>query len=147
MGVQAYVFIGQPQPVKIGTLDLPNSLIGVTGTGLTTTDEFYQSLTTVWVEPTTGQVLKGSKDLQQWAELNGSKVLDLADLQLGYNDATVSHFVSQAKENVKQLNLISKTIPIVAPIVGLVLAAVGFLMVRGPRRPSKSTEEPQATAA
>jgi Porin PorA len=146
-GLKTYVFVGQPQAVKTGTLDLPNSLIGVTGQGTTTTDAFYQSTTTVWVEPVTGQVLKGQKDLQQWAELNGTKVLELADLQLGYNDATVAHFASEAKKNVKQLKLVTTTLPIFGPIIGIALAVVGLMMVRPPKQASSESGKPEAKAA
>jgi hypothetical protein len=145
-GIDAYMFAGRPRPVKVGTLDLPNSLIGVTGQGETTTDQYYQAATTVWIEPETGRVLKGAKDLQQWAQLNGAKVLDLADLKLAYDKATVDTFVSRAKTDVKKLNLISKTIPIVSPIIGLILVVIAFFMLREPKT-APSPKEPQAVAA
>jgi len=143
-GVTAYVFEGTPHAVKNGTLDLPNALIGVTGKGETTTDTFYQAKTTVWIEPQTGRVLKGEKDLQQWAELNGAKVLDLADIKIGYDDATVAHFVSEAKKDIKQLRIVTKVLPIFGPIIGVILVIIGLMMLRSPKSTSTPSPEPQA---
>lgn len=145
--VSVYVFEGQPHPVSVGPLELPNSLIGVTGQGQTSTTQMYQATTSVWIEPTTGQVLKGQKDLQQWAELNGTKVLDLANLQLRYSDATVAHFAEQAKENVKQLKLATTTLPIVGPIIGVILVIAGLMLLRPRKQASTSSSEPEARAA
>ena len=146
-GVTAYIFEGKPHPVQNGTLDLPNSLIGVEGQGLTTTTTFYQASTTVWIEPQTGRVLKGEKDLQQWAELNGAKVLDLADIKIAYDAVTVARFVDDAKKDVKQLRIVTKVVPIFGPIIGVILVVIGLMMLRAPRSTSTSSREPQAAAA
>jgi hypothetical protein len=146
-GVEAYVFEGQSDPISIGPLDLPNSLIGVTGQGQTSTTQMYQAKTTVWIEPITGQVLKGAKDLHQWAELNGTKVLDLANLQLHYSDATVAHFADQANKNVKQLKLATTTLPIFGPILGVLLVIAGLILLRPLLQASTSSGEPEAKAA
>jgi hypothetical protein len=145
-GIDAYVFQGRPIPVNIGTLDLPNSLIGVTGSGSTTTQEMFQTKTTVWVEPVTGQVLKGEQHLEQWAELNGARVLGIADLNLAYSPKQVRTFVDQAQKNVKQLTLVKTTIPVVGGIAGLLLVILSVFLLR-PRPATDKREAPAAAAA
>ncbi len=146
-GISAYVFSGSSSDINIGTIDLPNSLVGVSGQGLTTEQEMYQAQTTVWIEPTTGQVLKGEKHVHQWAaDSSGTIVLELADLHVIYDDATVSRFVNDAKTNVQQLKLVKQGIPLFGGILGLVLAMVGLLLLR--RTPERASEDtPVATAA
>jgi Porin PorA len=134
-GVTSYVLLGTSPKVQIGTIGLPNSLLGVQGQGLTTVPQWYQADTTVWVEPVTGQVLKGEKHVHQWAgDQSGAPLLELADLHVQYSDATVSYFVDQAKKNVKQLNLAKRGIPVGGGIVGLILALLGLFLLREPRR-------------
>jgi len=81
-GVTSYVLLGTSPKVQIGTIGLPNSLLGVQGQGLTTVPEWYQADTTVWVEPATGRVMKGAKHVHQWAgDQSGAPLLELADLR------------------------------------------------------------------
>src|SRR5213078_4228723 len=133
--------------LTIGTIDLPNSLVGVEGQGLTTEQQLYQADTTVWIEPTTGQVLQGEKHIHQWAaDSAGTTVLELADVHVTYDDATVNTFVSDAKKNVQQLKLVKQGIPLFGGILGVVLAVVGLLLLREPRARA-SEDTPIAAAA
>jgi hypothetical protein len=132
-GVTAYVFQGTSSDINIGTIDLPNSLVGVEGRGLTSEQRMFQAETTVWVEPSTGQVLKGEKHLHQWAaDASGTTLLELADVHVQYSDATVSDFVSQADTNVKQLKLVKQYIPLYGGVLGFLLATGGLLLLRSP---------------
>jgi len=144
-GITAYLFSGSSAPVDIGTIDLPNSLVGVTGQGTTSEQRIYRQWTNVWIEPVTGEVLKGEKHIQQWAaDASGAKVLELADVHVTYSDATVSKFVSDAKKNVKQLNLVKVWIPLVGGVLGLVIAIAGYLLLR--RQPVRAAAEPEGRA-
>jgi len=145
-GVSADVFFGSSSDINIGTLDLPNSLVGVEGKGLTTEQQMYQADTTVWVEPTTGQVLQGEKHIHQWAaDASGTTVLELADVHVQYDDATVSKFTSDAKKNVQQLKLVKQGIPLFGGILGVIAAVVGLLLLRRPRE--RATEDAPVAAA
>ncbi len=147
-GLTSYQFSGSSAPVKIGTIDLPNSLVGVSGQGTTTEQRIYRQWTNVWIEPVTGEVLKGEKHIQQWAaDASGAKVLELADVHVTYSDATVTMFVNDAKKNVKQLNLVKVWIPLVGGILGLLIAIVGFLLLRRPHDRVEAEPEGRAVAA
>jgi hypothetical protein len=145
-GITAYVFSGSSTNITIGTIDLPNSLVGVEGQGLTTEQQVYQADTTIWIEPRTGQVLQGEKHLHQWAaDSAGTTVMELADVHVQYDDATVNKFVSDAKKNVKQLKLVKQGIPLFGGILGLVFAVVGLLLLREP--PARASEDSPVAAA
>jgi hypothetical protein len=149
-GVTTYVFEGSSPAVKTSSLDLPNSLIGLSsqGPGQTATDRMYQADTTVWIEPETGQVIEGQKVIHQWAALDGKTVLPLANINVRYSPATVAQFASDAKANLKQLNLAKTTIPIAGVVIGIILAVVGFLLLRARSRGAgSSADEPRAEAA
>ncbi len=149
-GLETYVFEGSSPPIKTGTLDLPNSLIGLSsqGQGQTATDRMYQADTTVWIEPQTGQVIEGQKIIHQWAALGGKTVLVLADIHVRYSPATVAQFASDAEANIKQLNMVKTTIPIASVVIGIILAIVGFILIRGSSRGTgSSADEPRAEAA
>jgi hypothetical protein len=146
-GISAYVFSGSSPPTSIGTIDLPNSLVGVQGQGQTTEQRRYQEHTTVWIEPNTGQVLQGEKHIQQWAEdSSGTRVLELADVSVRYSDATVDKFVSDAKKNVKQLKLVKVGIPLFGGIAGVVFVIVGLFLLMG-KRPDQAETAPARAAA
>ncbi len=145
-GVTVYEWRAVGGPVKIGTLELPGSLIGQPDQENVQTDRMYATDITVWAEPQTGAVLKGRQLLQQWAEVNGQKVLFLANLFLEYTPQTVAKLARDAKDSLSQLKLIKKTVPISGPIIGLVLAAVGFLLLRD-RSGVKERAAPQPAPA
>jgi hypothetical protein len=145
-GVSAYRFQGSSPSVNIGTIGLPNSLVGVQGQGLTSEQRMYQADTTLFVEPVTGQVLKGEKLARQWAEDSaGTTVLELADVHVAYSLATVSHFVDQARTNIKQLKLVKRDLPLYGGILGAILAIVGALLLMG--RPTIRTTQTAVVAA
>jgi hypothetical protein len=105
----------------------------------------YQTDITVWVEPDTGQVLKGEKHVIQWAASASTKLLVLADVHVTYSDATVAKFASDAKKNVKQLHLVKFSIPLIGGILGVVLAVFGLLLLLGsPRATRRRNPEPGA---
>jgi hypothetical protein len=57
-----------------------------------------------------------------------------------YNPPTVEKLTGDAKTNKDQLQLVGTTLPIVLPIVGIILAVGGVLLLRRPRgRPVPGT--------
>jgi Porin PorA len=143
-GLETYVFSSVTGPYKIGTIDLPGSLISSDQKGLVPTDRMYEAHTLAWAEPTTGAIVKGSRHVQQWAEQNGQKVLTLAELQVEYTPATVAKLADDAKTAKQQLQLVKTGLPIGGPIVGIVLVAVALLLLRRTvptrRAPSRASQ-------
>jgi hypothetical protein len=130
-GVTVYRFHQETGDVQLGFLNLPSSVIGQ-GSGNVQTDRMYNASIDVWIEPTTGAIVKGHKHVVQWAELNGQRVLALADVDVTYNPPTVDKLTSDAKKNKQQLTLVGTILPIALPIIGIILAVIGVLLLRKP---------------
>jgi hypothetical protein len=126
-GIEVYRYVQDvPQtPVKLNLLNNPGNLL----------DGFYQNKRTIWVEPTTGVIVKGQEEQQQWLAVPNESPRQIADLTLRYDDATVAKQVNEAKDGVQSLDLIGLWVPLAAAVLGLVLIIIGVILgARGARR-------------
>lgn len=119
----------------------------------------YTNTRTVWVEPTTGAIIKGSEDLTQTltgrATLDPNSALQDPSLEgkvalkglLVFDDNTVSLQAQLAKDNLPKIQLVRIILPLIGVILGLILLVIGVLMLRrgGGSRPARveSTQEPR----
>jgi hypothetical protein len=135
-GVEVYRFHQETGDLQTGFIDIPGTLVNRPA-GNIEADRMYNASIDAWVEPTTGAIVKGRKFVNQWAAVDGQKLLKLADLTLTYNERTVDKLLTDAEDGAKQLTLVSKTLPIVLPIIGIILAGLGLFLLRpakeGPR--------------
>lgn len=83
-----------------------------------------------YVEPKTGTIVNQVDDQQRYLA-DGTQVLDL---QVGFTDDQVAFNVKDTKKNVASLQLLTRTIPIVGFVGGVILLAAGALLIRGSRR-------------
>ena len=110
-GMKTYVY-------KVTAKDAPLEIApGINGT--------YDVVKQIWVEPQTGAVINQTEDQQRYLE-DGSKVLDL---QLEFTDAQQAKFVKDVGDQVDQLNLLLKTVPLVGYAVGIPLMLLGFALL------------------
>jgi hypothetical protein len=147
-GLDTYKFIQRIDPTKLDTREVPASLMGAAGSSVTA-DRMYQNKRTVWVEPVTGAIVKGSEDVSQWLvnPANGRGVPVLSGT-LTWTPQTIQRQVNEAKEGKDKLTTLTKTGPIVLWIVGGLMLVGGILLVlvgqggkgsrhRGPRATTK----------
>ena len=100
---------------------------------------------TVSIDPVTGKIIDQQVHDVRTLKDGGDTALDLT---AEYTPETIQSNVDDAKAGGKQLTLITKTLPIVGLVVGLICLALGvFLLVRHRRRSSEPTEAPPAHAA
>jgi Porin PorA len=156
-GLESFVFVSEVPPTSLGSLDLPGSLAGHPELGSVTTQHMYSATTTVWVEPTTGAILRGGQHATQWAEdATGARVQVLANTDFLYSPASVQRTVDKVSSKISQLKIVTTWVPIFGPIAGLILVAVGLLLMREPRtgatarrtrrkRAAPATPEPATT--
>jgi hypothetical protein len=134
-GVSVYKFVQTIQPTRIGTLEVPGNLIGSVAASVFA-PEYYSNIRTVWVEPATGVIVKGSEQQKETLrDITGADKLTLIEATLGFTDANVKASADAASKAASQLGLIKTTIPIVGLILGLILLILGFVLVLGGRRP------------
>lgn len=94
-------------------------------------DGIYSQDKTLWIDPTTGAIINQSQHEVRTLE-DGSPLLDM---QLAFTDDQVKANVSDAKDNGQQLDLLTKTVPLIGFIGGaLALLAGGFVLLQSRRR-------------
>lgn len=89
----------------------------------------YSSLKTMYIDPRTGAIQKQTEKQVRKLE-DGTTVLDL---DFGFTDATIEANIKDAKANDSKLGLVGK-LPLIAGLLGLLSAAVGFFLWNGSRR-------------
>jgi hypothetical protein len=118
----------------------------------------YTNTRTVWVEPTTGAIIKGQENLTQ--TLTGRQTLDpsspIVDPTLNgqialkglltFTEATQHSQAQLAKDNLPKISLVRLWIPLVGLILGLILGALGILLLIRDRDESNRSA-PQHAAA
>ena len=129
-GVEVYVY-------KVTITDAPIEIAkGVNGT--------YTDSKEIYVEPKTGDILNQTDDQQRYLD-DGTQVLDL---KIGFTDAQQAKSSSDAKDNVAQLDLILRTVPLVGYLVGiplLILGVVLMVLLRRRKEPETAPTEPAVT--
>ena len=113
----------------------------------------YTNTRTVWIEPTTGVIVKGSEDLTQ--TLTGRANLDPnSDLRdpalqgkvalqglLTFDGPTVKNQAQLAKDNLPKIHLVRTWIPLVALILGVILTVLGLIVLRRRSEPGAHAED------
>lgn len=88
----------------------------------------YSSLKTMYVDPRTGAIQKQTE--KQIRKLDDGKTV--LDLDFGFTDETIAANVKDAKANDSKLALVGK-LPLIAGLLGLLSAAIGFFLWKGSR--------------
>ena len=134
-GLPVYRFVQAIAATKIADVDVPGDLVnGQSGTTVRA-GRFYQNVRTVWVEPYSGTIVKGQEEVKQ--VLRGPDGRDgtvLLSGTIAFTQDTVQKQVADAKEARDKLRLIHTTGPLVLLIVGVILSAIGVLLMSTGRR-------------
>jgi hypothetical protein len=131
-GVTVYRFVQDIRPRKIEDRKVPGSLVGRADPSVDV-GLYYQVRRTMWVEPDTGQIIKG-EEAQKQELVSGDQEPGqgtvVFDGTLTFTEDTVGKNVGEAKENRSKLWLLT-TLPIFLWIGGtvLILAAVALLFL------------------
>jgi hypothetical protein len=87
----------------------------------------YSGTTTVWVEPSTGVIVKGAQQIVERFASGGGTVFDA---NLVFNDTTVREQVDYANSQLTKIHLIRLWVPLGVAALGLVLLVAGLLVGR-----------------
>jgi Porin PorA len=148
LGLAVYKFEQRFSDIQTDSIQISGEMAGEPDQPTVTAFVMYGNTKTLWVEPRTGQIVKASQDVDQVLQTAaGRQVLTVVDALLTYDDATVRDFVSDARDNVSQLNLLSVTLPIGGAILGVLLLVGGMVVASRPRgRPVASAGAPSREA-
>ena len=145
-GVTVYKFVQTIAPTRVGTIEVPGSLVGSVAASVFA-PEYYANIRTLWVEPVTGVIVKGSEQQKQTLrDVAGTDKLTLIEATLTFTPANVQASADAAGSAASQLGLIKTTIPIVGLVLGIVLLVVGLMMTLGGRRDPRPTQSGSAPA-
>lgn len=136
-GLDVYRYVMKVPPTKIGTREVPGSLVGEEDTPSLQAQLYYEVVRTVWVEPETGIIVVGEQQGKQELLVNGQKPGEgtlVFDGTLRFTEKTIDDNVAKADENRSKLALLTSW-PVGMWIGGGVLIVVGVvLLVTGPGR-------------
>ena len=85
----------------------------------------YDNVVTVWVDPTTGSIVKSGQHQQQFLA-DGTPAADVTLLQ---TDASVKKAVDDAKAAGTQLTILLTVVPLIGLIGGILCLLAGFVLV------------------
>lgn len=124
-------------------LSLPAAKWGVEGgEEPVTMSRFYSNVRDVWVEPQTGTIVKGSEQLNIFYARSADKSeVPALKSHLVFDTETVESQLAIAKDNIDQLSLFGRILPIVFGIVGIIALIAGIVlgvMGGGSGRPARA---------
>lgn len=149
LGLRLYHFQQKIPATDVETLEAPLSLLGQPGDGSISVRRYFENVTDVLVEPTTGIIVKGSQhQVQTLRDTGGTPYVTVADVNATYTEATQRSYADDAKSAMSQLSLVRTVMPVVAAAAGLLLIVLGLILVgtigRAPR-PAVAPQRRQPT--
>ena len=95
---------------------------------------FYSDTRTVWVEPKTGTIVKGSEhQVQNLGDASGKPGQLALDTTLTFEDSAIKYQTDYAKNKIDDLKFAGVWAPLICGLVGLAALVGAFLLLR-PRR-------------
>src|SRR3954470_12325411 len=97
----------------------------------------YSMDKTMWIEPTTGQIID-----QEQHDVRAANGQTLLDVELSFTDKQVTTNVDDAEDNLSSLDLLTGTVPRIAFLLGPIVLIVGILGLVLGRRPEDNESAP-----
>jgi hypothetical protein len=142
-GLTTYKFVQEVPGHELRKQPVPGSLVGEQGATFQA-PVWYQNIRTVWVEPTTGIIVKGTEQTKTTLrDSAGQDKVVVLDATFTFDEPTQRTQADLAKDNLTRIRLVKWIIPAVALVLGLACIAVGALMLR---RSEQAHQAPPAPA-
>ncbi len=146
-GLTTYKFVEEVPATQIQTQEVPGSLVGESAPSVQA-PVYYTDSRTVWVEPKTGVIVKGSE--QNKTTLRDSAGQDrtvVLEYDLTFDAASQRSQAQLAKDNIGKIDLVTIWLPLIGLLVGLVLIAAGLIiMVAADRAATRESGEQEPPA-
>lgn len=133
-GLDVYRFEQRVPPTRVETREVPGSLVGEPDKPSVQADMYTEAVRTYWVEPTVGSPVNINDSRKQTFRVNGVEraTVFLADLK--FTEQTLSNSMKTAEDGKAQIKLIREQVPLGALAGGVVLVAIGGVMLATGRR-------------
>jgi hypothetical protein len=146
-GLTTYRFVQPITDVVIAQTKVPGSLMQLPDQASVDADRLYSTTRTLWVEPHSGAIIKGSETVNQRLVFNG-KETPVIQGTITYNDATVKANVEKYASSARGLWFVKSAGPLVGWILGPILVLVGLaLILLAPKKQPTWRDEDDETAA
>ncbi|TFV45958.1 DUF3068 domain-containing protein [Blastococcus sp. TF02A-35] len=134
-GLTVYKFEQSIPEQVIDEREVPSAFAGGTGTGNVTADVVFSNERTLWVEPTSGLLVKVEETPSTVLRgPDGSTGVTILAAEFSPTDEAVAAKVKDAEETAGQITLVRSTVPWTLAGIGLVLVVAGlFLHLTGRR--------------
>jgi hypothetical protein len=143
-GLTTYKFVSQVPATQIQTQEVPGSLVGESAPSVQA-PVYYDDTRTVWVEPKTGVIVKGSEqNLTTLRDSAGQDKTVVLKFDLTFNEDTQRSQAQLARDNIGKIDLVTTWLPLIGLLVGIVLVVAGLIiMVSADRAAARRTEHPE----
>ena len=132
-GIDAYRFTENVSPTQNGSQTLPGALVGQSAASVTL-PQFYENHVTYWIDPDTGALLNVTQNERlTLRDSSGATALVLFDAYLVATPASVNGLVALDNSQRSKMFAVTKLLPLVTGILGVILLIVGILLARRPR--------------
>jgi hypothetical protein len=127
-GLSVYRFQQNVDEQVLSERAVPGSLIG-RNEPLLTAQQVYSNTRTVWVEPTSGMIVKGQEEQLQVLRADGGPDTTVLEAKVAFTEDNVAAGVKEAKSKRAEITMISKTLPTAALALGALLLLVGIVLM------------------
>jgi hypothetical protein len=129
-GLKTYEFKLVVPRTKVGSQEVPASVVGEPGTGNVQADSMYATTNDYQIEPLTGAIVTQSLASTNTLAVDGEDRLTTTKADLQYTPATVDSNVKDFKSKASLLKLVQTTAPIITIVLGLILLALSIVLGR-----------------
>jgi hypothetical protein len=127
-GLTTYRFVQPITDTVIGQQDIPGSLLGEPDVASVKCDWVYATTRTIWVEPRTGGIIKGSEQANQRLVNNG-KQAPIIQGTLTFTPGTVKTNVDYYRPLARGLWFVSSAGPVGGWILGPICILIGITLI------------------
>jgi hypothetical protein len=145
MGLETYRFVQPITDVLIGQEEVPGSLMQLPEEASVRADRLYSTTRTLWIEPNSGAIIKGSEKVNQRLVYNG-KQSPIIQGTITYTDKTVQANVDEYAGPARGLWFVKDAGPMIFWILGPILILLGLALILISRKPKDAPEDDQTPA-
>jgi hypothetical protein len=130
-GLEVYRFRQVVEETVVDNLEVPGSLVGLPNQPSVKADVTYSTTRTVWVEPSSGVIVRGQQQQKQTLRAEGApQETVVLDALFRFTDDTVNNGLDSAREARSSILLLTVVGPTASLILGIILILIGLAVVR-----------------
>jgi Porin PorA len=130
-GLATYRYVESVAPTRIGTQQLPGSLVGMLDQATVSLGEIYAGTTTDYVDPISGAPLKVRSSQHLYlVDGSGKAVLNLLNGTFATVPASVAAAVHTAKSYDAKVFVVTVILPATIGLAGIIVLIIGVIMAR-----------------